>query len=401
MKKYLHKFMPIYFYLLPSCVIYDATGKRSLEIKNGNYGIMIWDGDYVVAETEKNTTSGALKPIANKYFRGHKLFANKSANGVGYYTYDAHGSVVGMSNESYVYDAFGNQITDTTSYNPFRYCGEYQEPDTGLIYLRNRYYDPSIGRFITEDPIKDGLNWYVYCGNNPVNRWDPLGLEYLVVSGSEYDEGRWKYNFIEPAIKKINELKDLCDGENITWIVSATDYSETALSEMGSIAEELGVSFITINSAAELQNYINSKDISKWEVTENRLNDKIKKFTLFSHGLKGRVSLGYNQLNSSELELNYSWIEGVSSVAFDNPNSAFYLCNTGTNVTDEWGDNFAQKWVNVTGGRTWAARGKTDYNYIMNDIISHKWSRGSLFSHKGSDNYPVASSGVSWMNFYK
>ena len=160
--------------------LYDATGKRSLEIKNGNYGIMIWDGDYVVAETEKNNVKSASKPIANKYFRGHKLFANKSASGVGYYTYDAHGSVIGMSNESYVYDAFGNQITDTTSYNPFRYCGEYMEPDTGLIYLRNRYYDPSIGRFITEDPIKDGLNWYVYCGNNPVNRWDPLGLTTLL-----------------------------------------------------------------------------------------------------------------------------------------------------------------------------------------------------------------------------
>ena len=47
---------------------------------------------------------------------------------------------------------------------------------SGLIYLRNRYYDPSIGRFITEDPARDGLNWYVYCANNPINFIDPLGL---------------------------------------------------------------------------------------------------------------------------------------------------------------------------------------------------------------------------------
>ena len=82
-----------------------------------------------------------------------------------------------ISSESYdTYDAFGNlrSVTGET-YNPFRYCGEYMDAESGLIYLRNRYYDPSVGRFITEDPAKDGANWYVYCGNNPVNRWDPLG----------------------------------------------------------------------------------------------------------------------------------------------------------------------------------------------------------------------------------
>lgn len=69
--------------------------------------------------------------------------------------------------------------TDGT-HNPFRYCGEYYDEESGLIYLRNRYYDPSIGRFITEDPARDGLNWYVYANNNPVNYIDPLGLEALL-----------------------------------------------------------------------------------------------------------------------------------------------------------------------------------------------------------------------------
>ena len=64
-----------------------------------------------------------------------------------------------------------------TPHNPFRYCGEYYDDETDLIYLRNRYYDNQTGRFITEDPIKDGLNWYSYCGNNPVMFVDPWGLE--------------------------------------------------------------------------------------------------------------------------------------------------------------------------------------------------------------------------------
>ena len=42
--------------------------------------------------------------------------------------------------------------------NPFRYSGEYFDEETGFYYLRARYYDPSVGRFLTEDPAGDGTN---------------------------------------------------------------------------------------------------------------------------------------------------------------------------------------------------------------------------------------------------
>ena len=58
---------------------------------------------------------------------------------------------------------------------PFRYCGEYYDKETDSIYLRARYYNPALGRFTTEDLAKDGLNWYVYCDNNPVMFVDPTG----------------------------------------------------------------------------------------------------------------------------------------------------------------------------------------------------------------------------------
>ena len=51
---------------------------------------------------------------------------------------------------------------------PFGYRGEYTDAETGYVYLRARYYDPEMGRFISEDPVRDGMNWYVYCYNNPV-----------------------------------------------------------------------------------------------------------------------------------------------------------------------------------------------------------------------------------------
>ena len=85
----------------------------------------------------------------------------------------------GSSKEEYAYNAFGEQISSSgTADNPYRYCGEYVDNETGLIYLRNRYYDPRIGRFFSEDPAKSGLNWYVYCDNNPITRIDIGGLEW-------------------------------------------------------------------------------------------------------------------------------------------------------------------------------------------------------------------------------
>ena len=72
-------------------------------------------------------------------------------------------------------DAKLTQKTQTVDMGYFGYCGEYYDPELDMIYLRNRYYSPGIGRFITEDPARDGANWYAYCNNNPVMFVDPSG----------------------------------------------------------------------------------------------------------------------------------------------------------------------------------------------------------------------------------
>ena len=91
---------------------------------------------------------------------------------------DSTGSIT----KSYAYDAFGVELNkNDADTNPWRYCGEYTDLETSSIYLRHRYYNPASGRFLTEDPIRDGLNWYGYANGNPVAFIDPLGLASYIL----------------------------------------------------------------------------------------------------------------------------------------------------------------------------------------------------------------------------
>ena len=78
------------------------------------------------------------------------------------------------------YDPYGNLLSSTSAIrNPLLYTGRELDRETGLYYYRARYYDPDVGRFLTEDPLgfEAGLNFYAYIDNNPVNFTDPMGLQ--------------------------------------------------------------------------------------------------------------------------------------------------------------------------------------------------------------------------------
>lgn len=89
------------------------------------------------------------------------------------------------------YDAFGNLLGSTGTWSgAFGYAAGYgyQEDASGLKLLGHRYYDSSTGRFLTRDPAKDGSNWYAYCENDPLRRFDPDGRNWLGQKWKEFVE---------------------------------------------------------------------------------------------------------------------------------------------------------------------------------------------------------------------
>ncbi len=152
-----------------STYTYAPDGLRLSKTVDGETTTFVYDGANIIEEVTPTDTK--------KYYRGIEIVKNDDNL---YYIYNGQGDVAILSNAegiaaSYTFDAYGNADSTGEVYNPFGYRGEYQDLCSGLIYLRNRYYDTDTGRFISEDPAKAGLNWYVYCDNNPIKYIDPSG----------------------------------------------------------------------------------------------------------------------------------------------------------------------------------------------------------------------------------
>ena len=141
----------------------------------------------------------------------------------------------------YYYDAWGNVMSSLLEptletlviLNPLRYRSCYYDVETNLYYLNTRYYDSSIGRFITIDNIEyldpeivNGLNLYAYCLNNPVMYSDPTGhfgiaLTLLIATG------------IGLAIGGGVEIgKQIYNGGNWNWDVSSWNWWEIGKSAL-------------------------------------------------------------------------------------------------------------------------------------------------------------------------
>lgn len=204
---------------------YGPLGRRFTKTTNGQVERYVYDGfnrvgtldgsgaviNRVVFGTEADEPLGMSTPQGNQYFYA-----------------DALGSVVGLADATSVvstfeYSPYGLLLEGSVDDSPFGYTGREMDAED-LYFYRTRYYDPTIQRFLSRDPIGfvGGVNQYAYVEGNPINNADPLGLQ----RGSpewcrrQLERIRNIENKIKERISELREdplgLPESCPGDDVS-----------------------------------------------------------------------------------------------------------------------------------------------------------------------------------------
>jgi RHS repeat-associated protein len=199
--------------------IYDDTTGKKLEFVYDYMGRRVEKKSY----TGSSTTSWTLSTHEKFVYDGYKcievldgansnailqkfLWSNvdfdmplsvydTAATATYYYFADANKNIGQLMDSSgnivakYKYSPFGVQTSSTGAYaatNPFCFSSEYYDSITGLVYYNYRYYSPTLGRWLSRDPIEEEGGWNLYgmVNNNPIDYWDELGHGVLDIPGA-------------------------------------------------------------------------------------------------------------------------------------------------------------------------------------------------------------------------
>jgi RHS repeat-associated protein len=159
---------------------YDPLGRRVEKVEDSTTTTFIYDFEDIIRTTTGATTS--------YYIQGPGVdepLAKEVSGSTTYYHADALGSILRLTDvtgdvvSEYRYDSWGR--IETGSDPEYAFAGREWDSELAAYYYRNRYYDPSQGRFLSEDPIglAGGWNLFRYADGNPTNLFDPFGLEVV------------------------------------------------------------------------------------------------------------------------------------------------------------------------------------------------------------------------------
>ena len=177
-KKYLYK----YDSLGQRVIKEEGNNKERYQYQDGRIKQVEKEGEYsLIYSYSSNGIIQSVSEISNKDIKTYFYLIDIIGNIVG--LVDGNGNIV----VEYDYSSYGKvevkkDTVGISKKDHIRYKGYIYDEETKLYYLISRYYDPEIGRFISPDSVEyiepssiSGLNLYVYCGNDPINMYDPSG----------------------------------------------------------------------------------------------------------------------------------------------------------------------------------------------------------------------------------
>jgi RHS repeat-associated protein len=370
--------------------VYDYMGRRvEKKVYTGTSGTswtlnthekFVYDG-YKCIEVLDGANSNAI--LQKFLWSGDELLSvyDVAATATYYYFADGNKNIGQLMDSSgnivakYEYSPFGVQTSASGTYvatNPFRFSSEYYDSETGLAYYNYRYYSPTLGRWLSRDPIAEagGSNLYAMVSNNPIGSWDKLGLcdcdddesldDFLDFWFSEYGDPLFGADdFLD------NQPEWFAENIKIVVLVPGSEHDDAE-----EVHREYWAEMASQNSKIQV---IEVDDIPDAIAKLNKYfkdNGAIKNLIISGHGDEGRIAVGskenFKALNPDSLILSSSNVNSFIKLInlAKGANVTLFGCHTGD--TNKAGFNLAETISKLTGGATRGVHGDVKCEYSEN-----------------------------------